>query len=152
MQDVDSFMHKIAGAEKHREKCVKLQDLQLMDKEWTHVSMLLDLLAKAEYAQQSFYSDCGPATHLALLVLEPLHKAWHTRSMKEEYLGFRPALEAGIKKIASYYEKTADSDAYIMAMCMLTLYLQVATSLRVIVLNPVQKANHICKYLGGGCV
>ena len=32
--------------------------------------------------------------------------------MKEEYLGFWPTLEAGIKKIASYYEKTTDSDAY----------------------------------------
>jgi hypothetical protein len=112
--------------------------------------MLLGLLAKAEYAQQSFSSDCGPATHLVLPALESLHKAWHTRSTKEEYLGFWPALEAGIKKIASYYKKTADSDAYIMAMHMLILYLQVATSLRVIVLDPVQKVNHICKYWGLG--
>ena len=51
MQDVDSFMHEIASAKKDWEKRVKLQDLQLMDKEWSCVSMLLGLLAKAEYAQ-----------------------------------------------------------------------------------------------------
>ena len=89
-----------------------------MDHEWAHVKMLLGLLAKAEYAQQSFLSDCGPATHLALPALESLHKTWHTRSTKSEYVDFRPALEAGIKKVADYYEKTADSDSYIMAMCM----------------------------------
>ncbi|KAF8545776.1 hypothetical protein OG21DRAFT_1491932 [Imleria badia] len=107
-------------------------DLQLTDEEWTRVSMLLGLLAKAKYAQQSFSSDCGPATHLALPALEALHKVWHTRTMKVEYAGFRPTLEAGINKITSYYKKTADSNAYIMAM----------------LLDPVQKANHIHKYWG----
>ena len=118
-QDVDSFVYKIVGAEKDQEKHSKLQDLQLMDKEWTCVSMLLGLLAKAEYAQQSFSSDCSLATHLALPALKSLHKAWHTWTTKVEYAGFQPALEAGINKIISYYEKTMDSDAYIMAMCML---------------------------------
>lgn len=116
IKDVDTFVHEMAGAEKDREKRAKLQDLQLTDEEWTRVSMLLGLLAKAEYAQQSFSSDCGPATHLALPALESLHKAWHTRSTKADYIDFWPALEAGVAKISSYYEKTADSNAYIMAM------------------------------------
>jgi hypothetical protein len=71
-------VHEIAGAEKDRAKRAKLQDLQLMDDEWTRVTMLLGLLAKSEYAQQSFSSDCGPAIHLALPAIESLHKAWHT--------------------------------------------------------------------------
>lgn len=117
MQDVDIFIHQIACAEKERDKRQKLLDLQLTDEEWSRVTMLLGLLAKAEYAQQSFSSDCGPATHLALPALEALHKAWYTRSTKNEYIDFWPALEAGLQKVANYYEKTADSDAYFMAMC-----------------------------------
>ncbi|KAG8220553.1 hypothetical protein J3R82DRAFT_3286, partial [Butyriboletus roseoflavus] len=99
------------------EKCQKLQDLQLMDAEWDHVLQLLHLLAKAEYTQQSFTSNSGPATHLALPALKSLHKAWYTRSLKAEYLDIWPALEAGVNKVTNYYEKMADSDAYIMVMC-----------------------------------
>ena len=68
-------------------------------------------------AQQSFSSDCGPATHLALPALEALHKAWYTHSTKQEYIDFWPVLKVGLQKVANYYEKTADSDAYIMVMC-----------------------------------
>jgi hypothetical protein len=78
-----------------------------------HQTMLVQV---TEYAQQSFSSDCGPATHLALPALEPLHKAWHTRSTKVEYMDFWPALEAGINKIAGYYEKTADSDIVLLQL------------------------------------
>lgn len=112
-------MKWLGHAEKDREKRQKIHDLQLTEAEWDHVSMLLSLLVKAEYAQQSFTSDNGPATHLALPALESLHKAWHTRSNKADYIDFWPALEAGVNKVTSYYEKTADSDAYIMAMCTL---------------------------------
>ena len=118
--DVGTFIHEIAGAEKDWVKHQKLQDLQLTDEEWGRISLLLGLLAKVEYTQQSFASDTGPATHLALPALESLHKAWHTQSMKAEYADFWSALEAGVNKIANYYEKTADSDAYIMAMCTLS--------------------------------
>jgi hypothetical protein len=75
---VDTFVHEIAGTEKDCEKRLKLLNLQLTDDEWARVKLLLGLLAKAEYAQQSFSSDTGPATHLALPALESLHKAWHT--------------------------------------------------------------------------
>jgi len=109
----------MASEETQREKCQKLQALQLAEDEWGRVSLLLSLLVKAEYVQQSFSSDCGPATHLVLLALESLHKAWYTQSTKAEYVDFWPALEAGTDKITSYYEKTADSDTYIMAMCTL---------------------------------
>ena len=120
---MDTFIHEIAGAEKDCEKHQKLLNLQLTDDEWARIKLLLGLLAKAEYAQQSFSSDCGLATHLTLPALESLHKAWHTRSIKAEYIDFWPALEAGINKVAAYYEKTADCDAYIMAMCRPFLYM-----------------------------
>ena len=110
------FIHEIAVDEKDREKHQKLLNLQLMDDEWARIKLLLGLLGKAEYAQQSFSSDYGPAIHLALPALESLHKAWHIRSTKPEYIDFWSALEAGVNKITTYYKKTADCDAYIMAM------------------------------------
>lgn len=39
-----------------------------------------------------------------------------------QYLDFRDGLNAGIDKIIDYYDRSADSDAYIMAMC--TIYIQ----------------------------
>jgi hypothetical protein len=54
--------------------------------------------------------------HLALPALEALHKAWTVRATKPRYSRFAAALTAGTDKIAEYYEKTEDSDAFIMAM------------------------------------
>ena len=116
--DVDSFIHEIAAAERDRERRQKLMNLQLIDDEWLRICTLLALLEKSEQAQQSFSSDRGPAVHLALSALEALHKAWHSRSLKVDYVDFRVGLEAGVNKIAEYYEKSADSDVYIMAMRM----------------------------------
>ncbi|KAF8433098.1 hypothetical protein L210DRAFT_960475 [Boletus edulis BED1] len=106
---------------------------QLTDDEWSHVSILLALLGKAEQSQQSFSSDSGPVIHLALPALKSLHKVWHTHSNKTKYIDFWPALEAGVSKITEYYEKTADCDVYIMA---------------ILLLDPVQKANHIHRFWG----
>ncbi|KAG8218244.1 hypothetical protein J3R82DRAFT_3844, partial [Butyriboletus roseoflavus] len=76
MQDIDIFVYQIALAKKEQDEHQKLLNLQLTDEEWLHVIMLLRLLTKAEYMQQSFSSDCGPTTHLTLPALEALHKAW----------------------------------------------------------------------------
>lgn len=120
----------------------------MTEDEWSRVGTLLALLGKAEYAQQSFSLDCGPAIHLALPGLESLHKAWDTRSTKAEYIEFWPGLEAGVSKIAEYYQKTAGSDVYVLAMRR-SIMLQcrdIITSFAV--LDPVQKANHIRKFWG----
>ncbi|KAH7903417.1 ribonuclease H-like domain-containing protein, partial [Hygrophoropsis aurantiaca] len=130
--DVDTFVHEIAGAEKDRTKRQKLADLQLTSEEWSRVSILLDVLNHADKAQQSFSSDRGPSLHLALPALEALHKAWSSRAIRDKYVDFKRALEAGVDKIGDYYKKSADSDAYIISM----------------LLDPVQKANHIRKYWG----
>jgi hypothetical protein len=54
--------------------------------------------------------------HLALPALEALHKAWSSRVERPKYADFTDALQAGIDKISEYYEKAADSDAYVFAM------------------------------------
>ena len=55
--DVDSFIHEIAAAERDRERRQKPMNLQLTDDEWLRICTLLALLGKSEQAQQSFSSD-----------------------------------------------------------------------------------------------
>jgi hypothetical protein len=70
----------------------------------------------ADNAQQAFSTDQGPTLHLALPALEALWKAWSTRQGRDKYADFQSGLAAGVEKISGYYEKSADSDAYIIAM------------------------------------
>ena len=118
-QDVDTFVHEISGAEKDRDTRRKSSDLQLSPDEWGQVKILLDLLSVSERAQQSFSSDCGASVHLVLPALEAMHKAWLSQTSKMKYIdaGLIVALNAGIEKIGEYYERSAESDAYIVAMC-----------------------------------
>ena len=48
-----------------------------------------------------------------------MHKAWLSRTSKMKYIdaGLIVALNAGIEKIGEYYERSPESDAYIVAMC-----------------------------------
>ena len=55
--------------------------------------------------------------HAALPALEALHKAWSVRKMAAKYSDFYDGLVAGVDKVAEYYDRTADSDAHIIAMC-----------------------------------
>lgn len=55
--------------------------------------------------------------HLVIPALEAVHKAWISRAEKPKYAAFTAALEAGIAKITTYYNKTELTDAYIVAMC-----------------------------------
>ena len=64
----------------------------------------------------SLWQDAGPSLHLALPALEALHKAWSAQLGKDKYFPFMAALKAAIAKIAEYYDKTAESDAFIPAM------------------------------------
>jgi hypothetical protein len=45
-----------------------------------------------------------------------LYGAWEKASKKPRYSLFQPALEAALDKLNGYYEKTAESDAHIIAM------------------------------------
>ena len=95
-----------------------MMSLLLINEEWAHIHVLLALLGKAEEAQHLFSSDHGPAIHLAIPGLEALHKAWYSHANKAKYMDFWMGLEASVDKIAKYYERSVDSDMYIMAMCM----------------------------------
>ncbi|TFY73974.1 hypothetical protein EWM64_g10038, partial [Hericium alpestre] len=70
----------------------------------------------ADMAQQEFSSDQYPTLALALPALESLHRAWSKCMDDEKYAPFCPALAAALDSIKSYYDLTADSNAYIVSM------------------------------------
>lgn len=80
------------------------------------IADLVDIIQHAENAQHAFSSEQGPTLHLALPALEALHKAWTARISREKYADFKDALTAGINKIVEYYDHTADSHSYTVAM------------------------------------
>ncbi|KAK7017665.1 ribonuclease H-like domain-containing protein [Favolaschia claudopus] len=125
-RDVDTFAFEIAQ-EESGEKGEKLEALRLKSEEWARVDLFLNLLACAEEAQHAFSSDMRSTLHLAIPALEKLHAQWKLASENAQYTDFWPALEAAMEKVDEYYQKTADSDAYLLAM----------------VLDPVNKMSYI---------
>ncbi|KIK27526.1 hypothetical protein PISMIDRAFT_93201 [Pisolithus microcarpus 441] len=107
-------------------------EVELVDSEWERVQLLLSLLAHAEKAQHAFSAEQGPTMHAVLPALEALFKAWSLRKNMLKYVNFTDALDAGLSKISEYYQRTATSDAHIIAM----------------LLDPAQKLNHIRLYWG----
>jgi hypothetical protein len=64
-----------------------------------------------------FTSASTPTLHNTLPpTLEKLHAAWEKASHKDHYSHFVPALDAGKAKLDTYYQRSAQSDAHIMAM------------------------------------
>ncbi|KIK20970.1 hypothetical protein PISMIDRAFT_49336, partial [Pisolithus microcarpus 441] len=106
--------------------------LELTESEWDNIRLLLLLLAQAEKAQQAFFTEQGPTMHTVLPALEALFKAWSSRKESTKYADFTDALEAGLSKIAEYYERMSTSNAHIIAM----------------LLNPAQKLSYIRTYWG----
>jgi len=74
------------------------------------------LLQHADNAQQAFSSSSTPTLQNALPALERMHVAWEKASSKPHYSCFKPALNAGMEKLNKYYQRSAASDAHIMAM------------------------------------
>jgi len=86
---------------------------------WEDVSEKTDLpLKHSDNSQQAFSSEQGPTLDLAIPALEALHKAWPLRAECTKYVEFIDALAAGVNKVVEYYNMTAESNAYIFAMCM----------------------------------
>lgn len=159
-------MGRLSLQEKDSAKRKKITDLELSSEEWTRVQRLLSILGVcifilqlesrltlklqfAELSQQSFSSEQGPMLHLALPALESLHSAWSSRSGRIKYLDFAEGLDAGIEKIAKYYEKSSSSDAHIMAMRALFFHVHITpTDFPMTVLDPSQKETHLRKYWG----
>jgi hypothetical protein len=136
---VNTFVYAIALEENDTERHQKLIELKLTSNEWERVELFLGLLAvrniyffityltyercviqHADKAQQAFSSDQVSTLHLGIPALEALHKAWSSRADKPKYVPFTPALTKACDKVDEYYEKTTDSPAYILAMCMLS--------------------------------
>jgi len=80
-------------------------------------------LQYADNCQQSFSSDAQPSLHTALPAIEELYTKWEQASAKERYSKFKDALTAAMEKLEEYYERTAASDAHIIAMGMLVILL-----------------------------
>ncbi|KIK25428.1 hypothetical protein PISMIDRAFT_73410, partial [Pisolithus microcarpus 441] len=89
-------------------------------------------LQQAEKAQQAFSSEQGPMMHAVLPALEVLFKALSSQREAAKYADFTDALDAGLNKVAEYYEQTAASNAHVIAM----------------LLNPAQKLSYIHTYWG----
>ena len=104
------------------------------DAEWDHVGMFCALLSVSlsnvclavthmccqhtDKAQQAFSSAQTPTLFNTIPAIETLHAAWASRVEKFKYRSFKDALNAAMVKLNEYYQKTADSDAHILAMCM----------------------------------
>ncbi len=63
-----------------------------------------------------FSAASTPTLQLALPAIEGLYASWEKASTKTRYKDFVPALTARMAKLNAYYERSADSDAHIMAM------------------------------------
>lgn len=128
-------------------KRAKIDFLQLTPAEWTRVGQFADLLSYADVAQQAFSSDQGSTLHLAIPALETLHKSWSSRAERPKYARFAGALKTAADKLDEYYEKTTDSPAYIIAMC-LSFSVSVIPSLTsaIIVLDPTTKLAYFKKH------
>lgn len=70
----------------------------------------------ADDAQQAFSSDATPSLHTALPAIEEMYAKWEQASQKGRYKPFTDALVAAMDKLNEYYQRTAESDAHIVAM------------------------------------
>ncbi|KAF9456143.1 ribonuclease H-like domain-containing protein [Collybia nuda] len=84
----------------------------------------------AEKAQHAFSASKKTTLHLAIPALESLHKAWSTRANSDKYAFFQAALKGAAEKVNEYYEKTNNTDAYIVVM----------------LLDPRMKKSHLLKH------
>ena len=73
-------------------------------------------LQHADRAQQAFSAAARPSLHRALPAIEMMYAQWDKTSSKPRYHSFVPALQAGMGKLNEYYQRTAASDAHIIAM------------------------------------
>ncbi|KAI0693257.1 hypothetical protein BC835DRAFT_1415993 [Cytidiella melzeri] len=97
-----------------------LQLLLNMKVRWSSTYVMLarahTMKKYADSAQRAFSSKSILSLHLAIPALEALHNAWRLCINRPKYAAFSVALEAGAEKIAKYYDKTKNSDAYIVSI------------------------------------
>jgi hypothetical protein len=111
---------------------------------------VLTVLQHADNAQQAFSSDNVSTLNHAIPALEALYNAWASRVRVEhsKYTPFAAALNVACKTIDTYYEKTTDSPAYIMAMGLArkSLSSDIANNHDLLVLDPREKLGYFKKH------
>lgn len=95
----------------------KIERLKLSSDEWERVGLFLQLLSHADSRQQLVSSETEPCLHAVLPALEGLHRAWSVRAEKTQYEPFAHALNVACDKISEYYNKTENTDAYVVSIC-----------------------------------
>jgi len=83
---------------------------------WLGLLFFTKSLQHADRAQQAFSAAARPSLHRALPAIETMYAQWDKASSKPRYHSFIPALQAGMEKLDEYYQRTATSDAHIIAM------------------------------------
>lgn len=134
LQCCDEFVYALRRKETNTEKRCKLGDLALSEEEWNRVRLFCNLLQvfiflcvvvmvysylwsqHADIAQQAFSAEARPTLHNALPAIEKMYSAWQKALEKPRYDIFKPVLEAAMAKLDEYYQRTAESDAHIIAM------------------------------------
>ncbi|THU95849.1 hypothetical protein K435DRAFT_859114 [Dendrothele bispora CBS 962.96] len=116
-EHINTFIYELALEERDLDKHRKMDALRLTPEEWNQVDVLIDILTYAYKAQQAFFSENEPTLHNATPALDKLNNAWSVQMNRPKYTQFLDALNTGIKKLATYYNKTSDSDAYVFSMC-----------------------------------
>ncbi|KAG6913491.1 hypothetical protein DXG01_006460 [Tephrocybe rancida] len=112
----DHKAQEIQHEEPNYEKCNKLDALMLSKAEWEQVRKFMKVLDLPDCAQQAFSAENAPTLHNGIPALEALHAAWSALKDRTRYAEFWEALTTRLEKIEAYYEKTADSHAYTVAM------------------------------------
>jgi hypothetical protein len=166
LQCCDEFVYALRRKETSAEKRRKLGDLALSEEEWNRVRLFCNLLQvfilflcvviivdsylspqHADVAQQAFSAETRPTLHNALPAIEKMYSAWQKALEKPRYDIFKPALEAAMAKLDEYYQRTAESDAHIIAMGMFFRVVNFISpdNKDPLVLDPRKKFNHFAK-------
>jgi hypothetical protein len=124
------------------DKRKKIEALQLSDREWSNVKLMILILQvsfstsvvlldrclifsqDSDRAQNSLSYENGASMHLVIPALEGLRRAWMSKLSKDKYECFHPALVAAIEKLDFYLDKMRESDAHLVAMGTLQIYLR----------------------------
>jgi len=98
------------------DKCPTLQQLTRCMYPWLGLLFFTKSLQHTDRAQQAFLAAACPSLYWALPTIETMYAQWDKASSKPWYHFFIPALQAGMEKLDEYYQRTATSDAHIIAM------------------------------------
>jgi hypothetical protein len=87
-----------------------------------------------------------PTLQHALPALKKLYLSWEKAATKTCYKTFISALTAGMTKLDSYYQRSAESDAHIMAMGDVPFFISLLSADHcAIVLDPSKKMTYFRK-------